>query len=96
MVLFTVVCGAVECEMPLFSQIESLLAIDGKLLLLTFPLFTLSFQEHFHAFKVKSSKEGFVVFWVDSLPYPRPFDIQMSYGGNAHISLFHIALSGEQ
>lgn len=77
-----VVCGAVECEMPLFYQIESVLVMHGKLLLLTLPLFTISFQEHFHAFKVKRGKQDFVVFCVDSLPYPRPFDRQMSYGGN--------------
>lgn len=77
-----VVCGAVECEMPLFYQIESVLIMHGKLLLLTLPLFTISFQEHFHAFKVKRCKQDFVVFCVDSLSYPRPFDIQMSYGVN--------------
>lgn len=77
-----VICGAVECEMPLFFQIESVLIIHEKLLLLTLPLFTVSFQEHFHAYEVTRRKQDFVVFHVDKLPYPRPFDIQMSYGVN--------------
>lgn len=77
-----VICGAVKCEMPLFYQIESVLILHEKLLLLTLPLFTVSFQEHFHAYEVTRRKQDSVVFHVDNLPYPRPFDIQMSYGVN--------------
>lgn len=53
-----------------------------KLLLLTLPLCTFTFQEHFHAYEVTRRKQDLVVFHVDNLPYPRPFDIQMSYGVN--------------
>lgn len=77
-----VICGAVECEMPLFYQIESVLIMHEKVLLLTLPLCTVTFQEHFHAYEVTRTKQDFVVFHVDNLPYPRPFDIQMSYGVN--------------
>lgn len=52
------------------------------MLLLTVPLITLVFQEHFNAYKVTKSKHGFVFFHVDNLHYHRPFDIQMSYGMN--------------
>ena len=77
-----VICGKVECEIPPFYQIESVLIINEKLLLLTLPLFTVAFQEHFHAYEVARSKQDFVVFHVDNLIYPRPLDIQMSYGFN--------------
>lgn len=77
-----VICGKVESEMPLFYQIESILIIHEKLLLLTLPLCTVTFQEHFHAYEVTKIKQDFVVFHVDDLQYPRPFDIQMSYGVN--------------
>lgn len=75
-----VVCGMVECEMPLFYQ--SVLIMQEKLLLLTLPLCTVAFQEYFHAYEVTRGKQDFVLFHVDNLPYPRPFDIQMSYGVN--------------
>ncbi|XP_057706931.1 uncharacterized protein LOC130924402 [Corythoichthys intestinalis] len=74
-----VICGKVQCEMPLFYLIDSVLIVHEKLLLLTLPLFTVCFQEHFHAYEVTRTKQDFVVFHVDSLHYPRPFDIQMSY-----------------
>lgn len=63
--------------MPLFYQIESVIVMHEKLLLFTLPLFTMCFQEHFHAFKLKRIKQDFVVFCLD-----RPFDLHMSYGGN--------------
>lgn len=56
--------------------------IHEKVLLPTLPLFTVTVQEHFHAYEVTKQKQGFVVFHVDNLHYPRPFDIQMSYGAN--------------
>ena len=74
--------GKVQSEMPLFYQINSILILQENVLLLTVPLCTVTFQEHFHAYEVTRSKEDFVVFHVDNLPYPRPFDIQMSYGVN--------------
>ncbi|KAL7873590.1 hypothetical protein AOLI_G00126610 [Acnodon oligacanthus] len=54
-----VICGKVEFEMPLFYQIDSVLTVHGKLLLLTVPLVTLAFQEHFHAYEVITSKHCF-------------------------------------
>ncbi|KAL7381300.1 hypothetical protein ABVT39_003530 [Epinephelus coioides] len=69
----------INCEV---KEIESVLIMHEKLLLLTLPLCTVTFQEHFHAFEVTRTKQDFVVFHVDNLPYPRPFDIQMSYGVN--------------
>ena len=77
-----VICGKVESEMPLYYKIESVLIIHEKLLLLTLPLCTVTFQEHFHAYEVTRTKQDCVVFHVDNLHYPRPFDIQMSYGVN--------------
>ena len=77
-----VVCGEVLCEMPLFYQIESVVIIQNKPVLLTIPLFTVAFQEHFFAYEVTRTKKDFVAFQVDDLPYPRPFDIQMSCGKN--------------
>ena len=59
-----------------------MLIIHDKLLLLTLPIFTVAFKEHNHAYEVTRTKNNFVVFHADSLHYPRPFDIQMSYGGN--------------
>lgn len=76
-----VICGKVESEVPVFFQIESVLIMCEKLLLLTVPLVTETFQEHFHAYEVIRSKQDLVFFHVDNLHYPRPFDIQMSYGG---------------
>lgn len=46
-----VICGKVGSEMPLFYQIESIVRIHEKLLLLTLPLFTVTFQEHFMPMK---------------------------------------------
>ena len=66
----------------LFYQIESVVIIQNKPVLLTIPLFTVAFQEHFFAYEVTRTKKDFVAFQVDDLPYPRPFDIQMSCGKN--------------
>ena len=77
-----VICGKVDSEVPLFYQIESVLIMCEKLLLLTVPLVTVTFQEDFHAYEVIRSKHDLVFFHVDNLHYPRPFDIQRSYGGN--------------
>lgn len=77
-----VICGKVVSEMPVFYQIESVLIIHEKLVLLILPLCTVAFQEHFHAYELTRTKQDLVVFHVDSLHYPRPFDIQLSYGVN--------------
>lgn len=75
-----VICGKVESEIPLFYEIDSVLIVHERLLLLTVPLITVAFREHFHAFEVSKSKHDFSFFYVDSLCYHRPFDIQRSYG----------------
>lgn len=77
-----VICGKVESEMPVFYQIKSVFIVKDKLLLLTLPLCTVTFHEHFHAYEVTKMVQGFVVFDVNHLCYPKPFDIQMSYEAN--------------
>lgn len=67
---YLVICGKVESEMPLFYQIESVMIIYEKLLLLTSPLCAVGFHEHFHAYEVTSTMQDFVVFHVDNLHYP--------------------------
>jgi hypothetical protein len=77
-----VICGKVKHAMPLFYQIDSVLIIHEELLFLTLPLCTVTFQEHFHAYEVTTTKKDYVGFNVNNMQYPRPFDIQMSYGVN--------------
>lgn len=75
-----VICGKVELEMPQFYQISSLIVKDDIVLLVTFVIDTVCFDEHFHAYRVVKTGKGPIIFFLKDLEYYRPFDMQVSYG----------------
>ncbi|KAM9759956.1 uncharacterized protein ACNS7B_006346 isoform 2-T3 [Menidia menidia] len=73
------VCSTIQDEMPVFCQISDVLLVDNTFLLLSKQLFTETFDDHHHAFRIVQSEERHLV-KIPELKFHKPFDIQNSYG----------------
>ncbi|XP_032413320.1 uncharacterized protein LOC116730938 [Xiphophorus hellerii] len=55
------VCSTIQDEMPVFCQISDVLLVDNTFLLLPKQLFTETFDDHHHAFRIVQSEERHLV-----------------------------------
>lgn len=73
-----VICSEMEEDMPVFCQITNVLLVEEHIFLLTNKLFTESFDDHHHAFRVVQTEERCIT-KMSELRFYKPFDIQSSY-----------------
>lgn len=75
------VCTSIEEDLPLFSQITDIVALNGDYFLVAEDFETLCFPEHFHSFHVRQrNDENVSMLKVDELRLFKPFDLQTTYG----------------
>lgn len=76
-----IICTEVACEMPVFCKIRTIAVKDENVLLCGTLMETLCFDDHYHAFTVRSHPDRVLkVVNVNELFYFKPFDLQIKYG----------------